>query len=281
MSIDPAPDQMTVDQAVQLARSQGLQGLDAQLLLLHALEKPPDLRAWLRAHGSERLSDTVQALFRACVSRRLSGEPVAYVVGQREFYGLPLTVDRRVLVPRPETETLVDWALEVLQARPGARVLDLGTGSGAIALALKQQRKDLDVSASDASPDALEVARFNAHKLGLDVCFLQGDWLQPAVGRYDLIVANPPYVREGDPHLTQLACEPAEALVSGPDGLDDLREIIAAAGRHLLPAGWLIVEHGYDQAARVRALLHSAGFQEVGSRRDLAGIQRCSAGLRH
>jgi release factor glutamine methyltransferase len=204
---------------------------------------------------------------------------VAYLTWHKEFFGLGLHVDARVLVPRPDTETLVEWALEVLQDKPTPRVIDLGTGSGAIALAIQQARPTAQVEAVDRSADALEVARANAGRLGLPVVFRQASWLQGA-GRYDLVVSNPPYVAAGDPHLPALRHEPLEALVAGADGLDDLRAITAAAFAHLRPGGWLLLEHGFDQAAAVRDLLVAAGLAEVASRNDLAGIPRCSGGRR-
>jgi release factor glutamine methyltransferase len=189
-------------------------------------------------------------------------------------------VDARVLVPRPDTETLVDWALEVLHAPASdLSVLDLGTGSGAIALALKATRPDLQVTAMDYSEAALAVARANAHQLGLDVQFSQGTWfagLPQPDARYQLIVSNPPYIAAQDEHLAALGFEPLQALASGADGLDDIRQIIQQAPAHLQPGGWLLLEHGYDQAPRVRALLRAAGLTDVQSRRDLSGIERCS-----
>jgi release factor glutamine methyltransferase len=191
-----------------------------------------------------------------------------------------LAVDSRVLVPRPDTETLVDWALEVLAPLRSPRVVDLGTGSGAIALAIKARRPDAQVVATDHSPHALEVAAANAKALGLDVTLRRASWLAGIEERFDLIVSNPPYVAVGDPHLAALAHEPLNALVAGPDGLDDLRLIVAQAPARLRPSGWLLVEHGYDQADAVRELLAGAGFQDLAARRDLAGIVRCSGGRR-
>jgi release factor glutamine methyltransferase len=206
----------------------------------------------------------------------------------KEFHGLSLQVDRRVLDPRPDTETLVQWAIDALDlqasapapsgAQPHRRVIDLGTGSGAIALAVKHARREAEVMAVDVSADALAVASANAERLGLAVHFLQSSWLQSASGRFDVIASNPPYVAAGDPHLAALTHEPLQALVSGPDGLDDIRRIIQQAPDHLNPGGWLLLEHGWDQAASVRKLLGRAGFEKVQSRRDLAGIERCSGG---
>jgi release factor glutamine methyltransferase len=266
-------------EALAAAQALGVARLDAQLLLLHALGRGEGGRAWLIAHDGDALAPSTREAFLSLCQRRADGEPVAYLTGIKEFFSLPLQVDARVLVPRPDTETVVEWALEVLEDRVQPRVIDLGTGSGAIALAIRSQRADAQVEAVDRSEDALAVAAANAQRLGLEVLFRQADWLRGA-GRYDLVVSNPPYVSTTDPHLPSLRHEPQEALVAGSDGLDDLRAIIAAAPAHLLPGGWLLLEHGHDQAAAVRALLAAAGFAAVGSRADLAGIARCSGGRR-
>lgn len=268
----------TIAQALGWAQTQGLDRLDAQLLVLHAVGRADVERAWLLAHDTDALPDAAHSTLQATVRRRATGEPLAYITGHKAFYGLDLCVDARVLVPRPDTETLVDWALEVLAPTPGVRVVDLGTGSGAIALALKHARPNLQVSAVDYSTDAMAVARANAQRLALEVHFLQGNWLEGVTGRFDAIVSNPPYIAALDPHLAALTHEPLQALASGDDGLDDVRTIIAQAGRHLQPGGWLLLEHGYDQAAAVRALLADAGFADAQSRCDLAGIERCSGG---
>lgn len=273
---------LTIAQALLQARNKGLERLDAQLILLHAIGQPAHARAWLLGHDADPLSTKQQADFEAHVQRRLSGEPLAYLTGRKEFFGLDLLVDARVLVPRPETETLVEWALEILP-KSGAgtetvEVLDLGTGSGAIALALKAARPDLKVSAIDRSEDALAVARENASRLRLDVQFWQGSWLDAVAYRYRLIIANPPYVASQDPHLLALRHEPLQALTAGASGLDDLRHIIGQAPTRLQAGGCLLLEHGYDQAGPVRTLLRQAGFVDVESRRDLSGIERCSIG---
>jgi release factor glutamine methyltransferase len=272
--LPPAP--ATVAQGLALAQAQGLDRLDAQLLVLHALGQSAHDRAWLLAHDTDPLPPQAQATLTQAVRRRVAGEPLAYITGHKEFYGLDLVVDARVLVPRPDTETLVDWALEVLGERPGATVLDLGTGSGAIALALQATRADLQVHALDYSQHALAVAQGNARRLGLPVQFRQGSWLDGMTGCFDAIVSNPPYIAEADPHLAALAHEPPQALTSGADGLDDIRTIIRQAPAHLTPGGWLLLEHGYDQAPAVQALLQAAGLQAVQSRHDLGGIARCS-----
>jgi release factor glutamine methyltransferase len=271
---------VTIAQALAAAASLGLDRLDAQLLLLQALGRPASERAWLLAHDTDALDDAVQQQFTILCGRRAGGEPLAYIAGTREFHGLPLAVDSRVLVPRPETETLVDWALEVLAGVASPQVVDLGTGSGAIAVAIKSARPDARVLATDHSPHALEVAVGNAKALGVDVEFRRGNWLAGIDDRFDLVVSNPPYVAAGDPHLAALAHEPVSALVAGPDGLDDLRAIVGQAPARLRASGWLLLEHGYDQAAAVAQLLATAGFSRVESRRDLAGIPRCSGGQR-
>ena len=272
-------------QALALAKRLGLDRLDAQLLLLHALGKPASERSWLVTHDTEQLAPGVVSLFHAMSLRRAEDEPLAYIVGSKEFFGLSLQVDPRVLVPRPDTETLVEWSLAVLEmfdlTRP-VKVLDLGTGSGAIALAiaysLKATDREVQVTAVDASADALNVARENARRLSLAVDFIQSSWLQEVDGRFQLIASNPPYIASADPHLAALAHEPLQALTAGTDGLDDIRHIIQQVPGHLLPSGWLLLEHGYGQAEQVRELLRRQGFLHIQSRRDLAGIERCSGG---
>lgn len=271
---------LTLRAALQQAQQRGLARLDAQILLLHALGKPLHERAWLIAHDSDALSPSEEERFSALCQRRLDGVPVAYLTGERAFFGLRLQVDARVLDPRPDTETLVEWALHVLAPRAAPRVLDLGTGSGAIALAVQHQRPDAEVWAVDASADALAVAMANAQRLNLPVHGLHNHWLRDwpasAPERFDLIVSNPPYIRADDPHLPALRHEPARALVAGADGLDDLREIIATAPRHLAPDGWLLLEHGWDQARDVAALLQAQGYHGILHRQDLAGHTRCT-----
>ena len=268
----------TLAQALHQARTLGLERIDAQMLLLHALDRPDAGRAWLLAHDTDALEPAVQEAFMALCQRRAAGEPVAYLTGRKEFYGLQLAIDARVLDPRPDTETLVDWALEVIAPLPAPSVVDLGTGSGAIALALQHQRPTAQVLAVDASADALAVAQANAQRLALPVQFELGHWLNGVKGRFDAIVSNPPYIAAADPHLTALTHEPLQALASGADGLDDIRTIVAQAPVHLQPGGWLLLEHGHDQAEAVSALLRVQGFAQVQSRKDLAGIARCTGG---
>ena len=280
---------LTCQQALDAARALSLDRLDAQLLLLHALNRPASERAWLVAHDADALSDTVVAHFQQCTARRAAGEPLAYIVGHQEFFGLQLQVDARVLVPRPDTETLVEWALEVLDAKDSPKsaalpwqVLDLGTGSGAVALAighsLQQKHIPATITALDVSPDAMAVVAVNAQQLGVSLQLLESHWLDKVSGYFHLIVSNPPYIAAQDPHLAALKHEPLQALAAGSDGLDDIRKIINDAPGHLLPGGWLLLEHGYDQSEKVCGLLAARGFRQVQSRPDLAGIARCSGG---
>lgn len=265
-----------------LAQS-GLVPLDAQVLLAHVLRRD---RAWVVAHADEGLAREQIDAFVALARRRREGEPVAYLTGIREFWGLPLFVSKAVLIPRPETETLVEVALARLTADRDTAVLDLGTGSGAVALAIAHERPRSRVLATDASADALDVARENARRLAIaNVDFAPARWYagMPDVWRnvrFDLVVSNPPYVALGDPHLDEgdLRFEPAAALASGVDGLAAIREIVADARAHLAPGGTLAVEHGYDQSERVRSLFAEAGFVEVVAARDLAGVARVVVG---
>lgn len=269
---------LNLQQALLQAHHRGMERIDAQMLLLHVLGQPDAGRAWLLTHDSDVLTPAQQTQFEALCAQRLDGVPVAYLTGCKEFFGLPLQVDARVLDPRPDTETLVEWALDVLEKTVSPRILDLGTGSGAIALALQSQRPDATVTAVDFSQDALEVARANAQRLQLPVKLVQSSWLEQIEGMFDVIVSNPPYIREDDEHMAALRHEPRQALTSGEDGLDDIRSIIAQAPAHLNAGGWLLLEHGWDQAPAVQNLLHSAGFVQVHSRQDLAGINRCTGG---
>lgn len=270
---------MTLAQALARAAAMGLARLDAQLLLLHALGRGSAERAWLLAHDTDEMPAHATGPFEALCARRAQDEPVAYLVGRKEFFGLDLAIDARVLTPRPDTETLVEWALQVLAGQRGPRVIDLGTGSGAIALAIKHRRPDATVAAVDRSADALTVARANAQWLNLDIQWLRGDWLTGVPGGWNLIVSNPPYIAQADPHLLALRHEPTAALASGAQGLDDLRAIVSQAPSKLAAGGWLLLEHGWAQAAAVGAMLEDAGLREVTGRKDLAGHDRCSGGL--
>jgi release factor glutamine methyltransferase len=267
---------VTLAQALAAATALGMDRLDSQQLLLRTLNRAETDRAWLLAHDTDWLDDAAYATFLGLCERRAQGEPIAYIVGHKEFFGLDLLVDKRVLVPRPDTETLVEWALEKLHEN--SRLIDLGTGSGAIALAIKKASPQVMVEAVDSSSQALALARENGRRLSLDVDFRQASWLTGTDASYDLIVGNPPYVAEADPHLLKLEHEPQQALVAGPDGLREIRAIVAQAPSHLHPGGWLLLEHGYGQAEAVRGLLSAMGFTAVTSRRDLAGIERCSSG---
>lgn len=254
---------------------------EAALLLAHVLGVSD---AWLVTHAGDGVDDARAADYRALIERRARGEPFAYIVGVRGFHALDLVVTHDVLIPRPETELLVDLALQRLPADHATTIADLGTGSGAVALAIARARPRTRIVATDASADALDVARGNARRLGLDnIGFGQGDWCA-ALGdaRFDLVVSNPPYVAADDPHLGQgdLRFEPVAALVSGPDGLDAIRVIVRDAGQHLRDGGWLLLEHGFDQGAAVRDLLARHGFADVFTARDLGGHERVSGGVR-
>ncbi len=267
---------MRIADALNAARALGVERLDAQWLLEHLLQRP---RSWLLAHDDTELTEAQAAALQAGLARRAAGEPLAYVVGEREFRGLTLRVTPAVLVPRPETEVLVDWALEHLPAKAEVDVVDLGTGSGAIALALQRERPQARVLATDASAEALAMARGNARRLALPVQFVQGDWWAPLQGRrFALAVANPPYVAGDDPHLAALTHEPRVALTPEGDGLSALRQIVRGAPPHLLPGTWLLLEHGHDQADAVAQMLRDAGFEAVQTRHDLAGLPRCTGG---
>lgn len=275
---DAAPSLPTVAQALRQALAQGLARIDAQVLLLHVMGRATHERAWLLTHDDQVLTQAQAQRYADLCTQRLDAVPVAYLTGRKEFFGLPLRVDARVLDPRPDTETLVKWALELLPENSPARVLDLGTGSGAIALAVQSQRPQAQVLAADASAAALTVAQANAQALQLPVQFVQSDWLAQVSGHFDLILSNPPYIREDDPHMHALRHEPRQALTSGADGLDDIRAIAQQAPAHLSPGAWLLLEHGWDQAEAVQTILRHAGFAAVGSRQDLAGQWRCTGG---
>lgn len=267
-----------------LLREPGLPPMESRILLSHVLGWS---RTQLITRDREPLAPETVAVYRALHARRVAGEPIAYLTGTREFFGLTLNVSPSVLIPRPETELLVELALARIEGRQMPRVLDLGTGSGAIALAIAHSRPDARVTALDRSADALDVARENARQLGLEgrVRFLASDWydaLPADETPFDLIVSNPPYIVSGDEHLSQgdLRFEPVDALTDHADGLAALRVIVAGAPSRLLPDSWLLCEHGYHQAADVRALCTAAGFTDVGSERDLADIERTTGGRR-
>ncbi len=251
---------------------------EAQVLLGFALGVT---RAWVTTHPDQAADSEAAARFRSLVALRVSGHPVAYLVGVKEFYGLPLRVTPDVLIPRPETEELVEAALERLPRDDALKVLDLGTGSGCIAIAIARQRPAAQVTAVDSSTPALALARENAAALDVEVEFLPSDWFAALGGRrFDLIVVNPPYVAADDPHLRRgdLRFEPRPALAAGADGLAELRRIVGAAPKYLRPRGWLLFEHGYNQAEACRDLLRNAGFGELVFRADIAGLPRIAGG---
>lgn len=274
----PESDPITTETLLREA-GDAVDPIDARILLQHVLERAP---AWLFAHGRDPVAPAHAAAFRALVARRAAGEPVAYLTGHRGFRNLDLAVGPATLIPRPETELLVELALARLPDDAPVRVADLGTGSGAIALALASERPRARVIAVDISDAALQVAADNARRLQLrNVTFQNGDWLAPLAGeRFDMIVANPPYIADDDPHLRQgdLRFEPMQALVSGRDGLDAIRRIVGDAPAHLHPDGWLVLEHGWEQGDAVRALLHDAGFVAVSTERDLEQRERVTLG---
>lgn len=254
--------------------------LDAEVLLACVLDRP---RSHLLAWPERVPAPEQQARYRELVARRAAGEPVAHLVGQREFWSLPVRVTPATLIPRPETETLVACALDVLPADSHLQIADLGTGSGAIALALAHERSGCHVVATDRSATALEVAASNARQLGLDnIEFLAGDWCDALADRhFDLIVSNPPYIPVADSHLDEgdVRFEPRTALVAGPDGLDDLARIIDCARAHLHSDAWLMLEHGFDQGDRVHALLEQHGYRTIDRHRDAAGLERVTTAM--
>lgn len=253
--------------------------LEAELLMAHLLGRN---RAWLFANGGELLDDEAVAGFRALVEQRAGGMPVAYLLGRREFWSMALAVTPDVLIPRPETELLVETALDFIPAGAAWRIADLGTGSGAVALALARERPDCEVHATDISPAALTVAERNVAAFAAGrVALHRGSWLEPLQGRFRVIVSNPPYVPEGDPHLQQGDCrfEPGSALTPGPDGLEAIRRIARDALHYLEPGGLLALEHGFDQGPAVRSILEGLGYRQVRTRRDLAGEERVTTGI--
>lgn len=264
----------------RLAPSSPSARADAEILLAHVLGCS---RASLLGRATEALAPEPAVDFDRLIERRAEGRPVAHLTGIQEFWSLPLRVTSDVLIPRPETELLVEWAIELINLRPSKRIADLGTGSGAIALAMAQEWPDAKIVAMDAAAAALKLTQANAHGLEIrNIEYVQANFetFLSHGDAYDLIVSNPPYIAEGDPHLPALAFEPRHALVSGADGLDALSQIIRAAPARLKPGCWLLVEHGAAQGAAVRALLHEAGLALVETRRDLAGHERASGGCR-
>jgi len=256
----------------------GLEPREARLLLAEATGFSV---ASVLAHAERDVPPQANAMFADWAARRRAGEPIAYLLGRREFYGLMLGITPAVLIPRPETELLVDRALAQIADSDQARVADLGTGSGAVALAIKSHRPRVHVVATEASAEALEVARRNAARLSLAIELRQGRWFEPLAGeRFDLIVSNPPYVAYNDPHLSRgdLRFEPRAALVAGPDGLQALRSIADGSAPHLRPGGWLLLEHGFGQDAPLREFLAHAGFEGIYTWPDLAGIARVTGG---
>jgi release factor glutamine methyltransferase len=269
----------TVKLTSSLALESSSARIEVQCLLQEVLHVQ---RVYLLTHPERELSEAEFSYYHKLLQRRLSGEPIAYILGQREFFGLNLKVTPATLIPRPDTELLVELAVQHIPKDKYCSVLDLGTGSGAIALAIAKNCPQAEVVACDVSAEALKVAQQNARTLGLNnIKFVLSNWFAALDGKqFNLIVSNPPYIAATDPHLAQgdLRFEPVSALASGVDGLDDIRQIISQARVYLLPGGWLLLEHGYDQAVQVRNLLEQAGFKAVFSARDLAGIERASGG---
>lgn len=262
----------------EMLAGSALPATESRILLAHALRAE---RAWIVAHGPDRVADAQAQEVEALFARRRAGEPIAYITGEREFYGLCLHVTPSVLIPRPETELVVDQALTLMAGRRTPKVLDLGTGSGAIAVAIAHARRDAAVCASDASAEAIAVASRNTSRHAVAVRFVQGDWFAAlAEERFDVIVSNPPYVADGDPHLEEgdLRFEPGAALLGGPDGMACIRTIAAAARRHLAPGGWLVFEHGWDQGPACVRLLVGLGYTDVADARDLSGLPRVCKG---
>lgn len=273
----PAPLPLTVAGAERAAIAAGLPRAEAQYLLQGLLGVS---RGWLISHDTDVLDDPVRERFQHWLARRLDDVPLAYLTGEKEFFGLTLRVTPATLIPRPDTEVLVEWALERLDGPRTPRVVDLGTGTGAIALAIKSRRADADVRMVDASPGALAIALENAQRLGLPVDGHLGSWFEALDGQpqFDLIVSNPPYVAGHDHHLDALRHEPRMALTPEGDGLDDLRHLVQHAPDWLRRDGWLLLEHGWDQAEAIAALLRERGFTDVENRRDLGGQPRVSGG---
>jgi len=275
---------MTLNDAIvaataQLKNASPTPALDAQVLLAHSLGQD---RTYLIAHAKDTLDTETSRRFEQLVAQRINGIPVAYLTGEQEFWSLPFRVTADTLIPRPETELLVELALEKIPNKQKFLIADIGTGSGAIAIAIANERKGSSVIASDRSAKAIAVARQNANRLGIDnVEFVQGETFDPlADKKFNLVVSNPPYVPESDPHLAQgdVRFEPRSALAAGPEGLDVIRQIVEQAKNHLVPQGWLMIEHGYDQESAVEELFERAGFEEIECYRDLAGQPRVTIG---
>lgn len=265
-------------QAMEPCAFVDLPKLEAEILLAHLLEKD---RTYLFTWPEEIVDNDVVVQFRDICRQRMAGKPIAYLTGEREFWGLTLKVTADTLIPRPDTETLVETALELLADKPQAEIVDLGTGTGAIALALKSELPQANISAVDFSAAALVIAKENAASLNLSVNFLQGSWCEPlGEQQFDLIASNPPYIEEQDPHLQQgdVRFEPISALTSGADGLDDIRLISEQAQAHLKPQGWLVFEHGYNQAQAVQEVMRQQGYQQIESRKDYGGNNRITFG---
>jgi len=262
-----------------LARRDDCSPLEATVLLAHALGVS---RTYLHTHPEQPLGEAQRQLYFDLIKRRISGEPVAYLTGHREFWSLDLNVNSHTLIPRPETELVVELALQRIPPQGEFHIADLGTGSGAIALAIASERPQCHITATDLSPRALEVARGNAQHLEIsNIAFRQGSWFTPfSDERFDLIVSNPPYVAEHDPHLTEggLPAEPRQALVAGPTGLEMIGTIIREARRHLRTGAWLLIEHGYNQANPVTALFREAAYDRLHTWRDTADVERVSGG---
>ena len=278
---------LTLAQALVHASAQAVDRLDAQLLMLKVLMREQTERAWLIAHDDQLLTPNQWREFEQLLLSRSQGQPLAYLVGEKEFFGLTLNVSAHVLIPRPDTETLVEWALNTVKfsCLQAPTVVDLGTGSGAVALAIKANAQHAQVTALDLNPEALALARLNGQRLQLDVHWMESNWLQgiqgiqgPQTRGFDLVVSNPPYIEDGDPHMAQLLFEPVSALTAGADGLSDIRTIIQQAPSHLNTDGWLLLEHGWNQANAVAQLLRQQGFTDVQSRTDLGGNTRCTGG---
>ena len=278
---------LTLAQALVHASAQAVDRLDAQLLMLKVLMREQTERAWLIAHDDQLLTPNQWREFEQLLLSRSQGQPLAYLVGEKEFFGLTLNVSAHVLIPRPDTETLVEWALNTVKfsCLQAPTVVDLGTGSGAVALAIKANAQHAQVTALDLNPEALALARLNGQRLQLDVHWMESNWLQgiqgiqgPQTRGFDLVVSNPPYIEDGDPHMAQLLFEPVSALTAGADGLSDIRTIIQQAPSHLNTDGWLLLEHGWNQANAVAQLLTQQGFTDVQSRTDLGGNTRCTGG---